>query len=219
MAAVDLREALRYLRASPEDEFTQRLVRETAETLESSLHPRWLYRLFDVKPEPEGVALGETGLVLPGRLATGMLQECRRAAVLVCTLGVAFDRLLRAAEVRDMARAVVLDACGSSYVESGCLDAEAEIAAQSPERYRTDRFSPGYGDLPLELQDGLITLTGADKVLGVYANASHLLTPSKTVTAVVGLSDRPQGARIRGCGCCTLTENCAYRKGGKTCAI
>ena len=46
---------------------------------------------------------------------------------------------------------------------------------------------------------------------------SFLMNPSKSVTAVVGLSDRPQPARIRGCGFCNLRENCQFRKEGKTC--
>ena len=46
---------------------------------------------------------------------------------------------------------------------------------------------------------------------------SLLLNPVKSVTAVIGLSDRPQMARIRGCAYCQMRERCTLRKGGKHC--
>ena len=44
-----------------------------------------------------------------------------------------------------------------------------------------------------------------------------LMNPTKSVTALIGISDRPQMARIRGCAYCTMRETCALRKGGKHC--
>ena len=41
----------------------------------------------------------------------------------------------------------------------------------------------------------------------------------KSVTAVIGLSDRPQMARVRGCSYCSMRETCALRKGGHHCGI
>jgi len=38
------------------------------------------------------------------------------------------------------------------------------------------------------------------------------------VTALVGLSDRPQRARVRGCAFCALRQTCIY-KGGNHCAL
>jgi len=54
--------------------------------------------------------------------------------------------------------------------------------------------------------------------LGVQVAESFLMNPTKSVTAVIGLSDRPQPARIRGCGFCPMAESCPARKGGKSCA-
>ena len=135
----------------------------------------------------------------------------------MCTLGAAFDSLLRTAQARDMTQALYLDACGSACVEKGCDAAEREIAARHPGLYLTDRFSPGYGDLPLTVQPGLLRALNGEKRLGVCAGPSCLLNPMKSVTAVIGLSDRPQRARIRGCAFCALREGCAYRERGMTC--
>ena len=176
-----------------------------------------MWRAYPLAFGPEGPALEGAGLALPGEMAARMLGGCAQAAVLICTLGAAFEALLRAEQARGMARAALLDACGSAWVEAGCDEAQAEISARFPGLHPTDRFSPGYGDLPLSLQRDICGALDAPRRLGVQVTDSLLLNPSKTVTAVIGLSDRPQPARIRGCAYCDLRENCQYRKGGTTC--
>ena len=113
--------------------------------------------------------------------------------------------------------AVLLDALGSSFVEAGCDGTEEEISARFPALHRTDRFSPGYGDLPLDLQPALCAALDAQRRLGLTVTDSLLLNPVKSVTAVIGLSPTPQPARIRGCGYCNFRENCQFRKEGTTC--
>ena len=159
-----------------------------------------------------------SGVALPGSLAGRMLAQCGQAALLACTLGAGFETMLRAVQARDMARAVILDACGSALVEAGCDAAERVIAARCPGQHLTDRFSPGYGDLPLEVQNAICTALDAPKRLGVQVTESFLMNPSKSVTAVIGLADAPQPARVRGCAYCSLAERCALRQGGKSCA-
>ena len=214
---LDLKEPLRYLgvRGEPDPVLLARLS-ETADRLTRSVEPRWVWRAFPLI-HGEAPVLEGAGLALPGTMAQKMLAECSRAVLLACTLGAEFEALLRAEQARDMARAALLDACGSAWVESGCGAAGEEIAARFPGLYLTDRFSPGYGDLPLSLQRDICGILDAPRRLGVQVTDSLLLNPSKTVTAVAGLSDRPQPARVRGCAFCGLRGDCQYRKGGKIC--
>ena len=215
---LDLREPLRYLgvRGQPDPALYAELS-AVAENLTRQVSPRWLWRVFPVERGRSGTALAGAGLVLPGEMAGRMLADCGQAVVLACTLGARFEALLRAQQARSMARAAMLDACGSAWVERGCDQAEEEISARFPDLYRTDRFSPGYGDLPLELQREICDLLDAPRRLGIQVGSGLLMNPSKSVTAVVGLSERPQPARIRGCGFCHFRETCEFRKEGKTC--
>ena len=214
---IDISEALRYLGADKADEATRRAVEQAAEELTEKLVPRFVYKVFSVEHTESGAFLPEAGLALPGKMAKSMLHCCGQAALLCCTLGAEFDRLLRMTQARDMAKASILNACGSAYAEAGCNEAEKEIASRYPNLYLTDRFSPGYGDLPLSIQPSFITALDADRRLGVTVTDSLLMLPAKTVTAVIGLSETPQPARIRGCGCCALKKNCAYRERGTHC--
>ena len=193
---------------------------ETAALLTAALQPRFVFRYFDLEQEADGFRVMGTDLMLRGRTAETMLAPCRRCVLMACTLGVEFDAMLRREQVRDMSRAVMLDACGSAWVESGCDPVEAEVRAALPEGlYLTDRFSPGYGDLPLEHQHGICALLDAERRIGLHVTDSCLLNPMKSVTAVIGIADRPQMARIRGCGFCSMRKTCQLRKGGTHCEL
>lgn len=215
---LNIDEALRYLgagrQAPPE---LRRAAEDTARRLTARLRPRYTYRVFSLERRDGVLCLPEADLILPGKDAETMLADCGRVALLGCTLGAEFESMLRAEQARDMAKAVILDACGSAWVEAGCDEAEKELAARLPGRYLTDRFSPGYGDLPLDLQPSICAALDARRRLGIHVTESCLMNPSKSVTAIIGLSDRPQAARIRGCAYCSMRETCALRKGGKHC--
>lgn len=213
---LDVEEALRYMGGAKGSE-GRALMEQTAQEVCRRVRPRWAYRVYTVEKGREGVCLPEADLLLRGETARSMLAECSRAAVMVCTLGVAFDQWLHAEQARDMVRAVMIDACGSAWVEAGCEEAEKEIAERFPGQYLTDRFSPGYGDLPLRVQKRLCAAVDSQRRLGVYVTDSCLLNPQKSVTAIIGIADRPQAARIRGCAYCSMRETCALRKGGKSC--
>ncbi len=190
--------------------------------LDGSLVPRQAYRVLTVQRNAAGEmalldAASRPVLTLPGQLAQTMLQDCRLAAVMVCTLGEAFDGLLRTAQARSMAEAAVLDACGNVLVEETCDRVEQALRERFPDWYLTDRFSPGYGDLPLCVQPELVQLLQFQRPMGIQVTASFLLNPQKTVTAIVGLSTEPQRAHIRGCDHCSLRESCSLRKDGKHC--
>lgn len=213
-------EILRYLRVRGEaPEALRAQVGRAANALVESVRPRWTYRAFPLRHTADGVALDGAAVTLTGILAHRMLQACDTGILLACTLGAPFDARLRAAQARDMGGAVILDACGSAWVEAGCDEAERELAARFEGRYLTDRFSPGYGDLPLALQPSVLAALNAEKRLGIHAGESFLMTPAKSVTAIIGVSDEPQPARVRGCAFCVMSSHCAYRQGGTTCAV
>ena len=183
-----------------------------AETLRVS-EPRYTYRILPIDRAARTPALAFTGQDVPA-----MLTDCDRMVLLAATLGNGLELAIRRAQVRDMSRAVVLDCCGSAAIEAVCDAAEREIqAAAGAVIYLTDRFSPGYGDLPILLQDDFVQLVDAPRRIGLTVTSTHILTPRKSVPAIIGLAGRPQQKRFRGCAYCSMFETCAFRKAGKTC--
>ncbi len=197
----------------------EKLLRQLDETIQ----PKSLCRVYDLSFDASSGTFSLLGtdespmLTLSGQLAHTMLTGCEKAALLLCTLGLGFDSLLRTQQARGMAQAALLDACGNVLVEEACDKAEEALRQQHPGLFLTDRFSPGYGDLPLALQQPLLRALDATRLAGVYLTDTCLMNPSKTVTAILGLSTQPQRAKIRGCAYCTLRDTCNLRKDGKRC--
>lgn len=158
-------------------------------------------------------------LAFAGADVRALLTDCDRVVFLAATLGNGLEPLIRRAQVRDLSRAIVLDCCGSAAIEAVCDEAEREILAalHVPAAHLTDRFSPGYGDLPIDRQAELLAHVDGARRIGLNLTASNILVPRKSVTALLGLADRPQTRRFRGCAYCSMFETCVFRKAGKTC--
>ena len=215
----DVGEALRWLGAATPPDDLRREAEQLADELSSTIQPRYIYRVYRLEHRLDCIRLPDADVELTGSTALGMLTRCDQAVLLACTLGSRFDARLLAIQARDMSKAVIYDALASALVEAGCDAAEHEIAARFPTLYLTDRFSPGYGDLPLALQPRLCAALDAGRRLGITVAPSLLMNPVKSVTAIIGLSGTPQPARIRGCAFCNLRETCQFRKEGKTCGV
>ncbi len=205
---INLDEAMRYLGVSGQDAALRADLAQLSGELAKRITPRTIWRAFPAD-----------ALNLPGRTAALMLKDCRSVIVLAATLGAPFDAWMRREQKRDMRRAVLLDALGSACIESVCDDAAADIVQRFPGQYLTDRFSPGYGDLPLDTQHMLLSAADAQRTIGITLTESLLMLPQKSVSALIGVADAPQPARVRGCRYCTLQADCNYRKAGKNCHV
>jgi len=152
-------------------------------------------------------------LVMESKSLAVHLKGCQEAILLAATLGVKADQIIRRASVTHMSRAVVLHACAAAKLEA-YLNTTGKALAQELERenlYLTPRFSPGYGDLSLVCQRELLALLESGKRIGLGLTAEHILTPSKSVTAILGLSPKKQTACYQVCQNCPHTA-CPFRE-------
>ena len=213
-------EVLRYMGCPPEqaDALLRAQVETCARELLDTIRPRWSYRVAGIGFEPGGVRL-EGGLLLPGVDLKAHLTGCGRAAVFCATLGAGADALIRRTERLDMARALTLDCCASAAVEAVCDQIEAELQEKFPGCSFPFRYSPGYGDLPLDVQGPLLDLLDAPRRVGLCASASHILTPRKSVTAILGVAEGEIERTKRSCLSCPARDGCQYRKAGGHCGI
>lgn len=213
-------EVLRYMGTPPDraEPAIRKLAEGCARELLGVVRPRWAARTFELTPEEGGVRLS-SGLLLPGEDLKRHLAGCRRAVLFCATLSAQADALIRRAESGDMLRALALDSCATAAVEQLCDQIELELQRQLPGCFFPFRYSPGYGDLPLTLQSSLLALLDAPRQVGLCASASHILTPRKSVTAILGVADHPIQASVRSCLGCPAHDGCQYRKSGGHCGI
>ncbi|MCD8143918.1 MAG: vitamin B12 dependent methionine synthase, activation domain protein [Oscillospiraceae bacterium] len=177
--------------------------------------PRLTYRIFPL----EDGALRGAEFPLVGRDIRRHLQDCTHAVLMAATLGPDVETLLMRTQVTDMARALILDSCASTAIENVCDNFEGELRAQYEARgqFLTDRFSPGYGDMPIEQQRDFCDLLDTRRRIGLTVSQSGIMLPRKSVTAVLGVSDTPRTRRSAGCANCSMFENCSLRKSGAHC--
>ncbi len=114
------------------------------------------------------------------------LAGCDEAFVFAVTLGLQSERLLIRESLLSESRHFITDAVASALAEAACDEAERLIKCELPCR---PRFSPGYGDLPLEIQPDVLRLLSAEKLLGITINKSLLMTPTKSITAIMGIKN------------------------------
>jgi cobalamin-dependent methionine synthase I len=86
-------------------------------------------------------------------------------------------------------KALCIQAIGSERAEAVCDmlcdDIKKEYAAQG--YTPVARFSPGYADLPLSLQRDIFKALDCPRTLGITLSDGFLMSPTKSVTAIVGL--------------------------------
>lgn len=214
-------EVLRYL-GHRGQELTPELDRRIDVLMERALAvatPRECTAEYPVEATEAGVRLVGTELVLTGKDIARHLEGARACALLGVTLGAAVEREILLLERRSMTDVVIFDAACTALIECVADRCESEIVGGARARglYTNFRFSPGYGDLPIELQREFLAVLGASRRIGLTVTETSLLLPRKSVTAVVGLFDRPQKSSKRGCESCNLRESCALRRRGTPC--
>ncbi len=109
-------------------------------------------------------------------------KACRRAVLFAATVGVAPDRLVKRYSQVSPSRAVMMQALGAERIEALCDAFCNTLHGALP-----SRFSPGYGDLPLDVQRQVARLLDTERKIGVCLNESLLMSPTKSVTAFVGI--------------------------------
>jgi len=165
----------------------------------------------------QGVKLAGCDLFFKGQTIAKHLTGCDKVLLLAATLGDGPDKLIRLSQIDDMERAIVFDAMANVAIEQVCDQIEEAMHLQCPDSYFTWRFSPGYGDFPIEVQSAFLTVLDAPRKIGLYATDSSLLTPGKSVTAVIGISDAELPKKKRSCQNCNLYNTCTFRKGDLHC--
>lgn len=202
-------ETARYLgyKSSKPDEKVERLIDEVIGELSEKAQKRSVYRVFDVEACEEKVKIGE--IEFKSRQLAKLLSGSKRAALVAATLGSVPDRMITKAALTDIAAAAVVQAAAAAILED-YLDGVEKTISESEGLYTIPRFSPGYGDLTTESQAMLIAAVEADKRIGVTLTDSLMLVPTKSVTAIIGLSEKehcPTGK----CKNCT-NKDCEYKK-------
>lgn len=207
------REILRYLGYGGQeaDEPVERLIEECKEELERVAMPRSIWRSYPLRVEDNHIDM--TCIQTTSRNLARNLRDCDQVMLLGATLGSEVDMLLKRYNTLQMSKAVVMQAASVAMLETYCDEVNQERKEEylRQELYLRPRFSPGYGDVPLECQRGIAGALELSKRIGITLTDHLLMVPSKSITAIIGISPIPQNCTIQGCEVCGKSD-CAYRR-------
>ena len=195
-------EVLRYLGYRRKQELTPAIstpVDEMMREVQDVSNARYLYQAYDFTLDEtnQAIYLTNTDLVLQSKQLYNHLKHAKQVVLLAATLGIEVERQVRRYELSELTKAFVLDAACVTYIEKICDLAEVDIDTQFSDRVLNRRFSPGYGDLSLEVQPQFLKTLGADRQLGLTLTENYLMIPRKSITAILGLFEDEKVARPR----------------------
>ena len=212
---LNMNEILKYLgfRGQELTEEIAAQIRRCSDEVLAAATPRLTYRLA---PLDNGAVLGVT---FAGNDIPRMLEPCEEVVLFGATLGPGVERLMMRYEVVNAADSVIMDACASTAIENICNNFESDMrrAVEAEGRYLTDRFSPGYGDLPIAEQPKFFALLDMTRRIGVSLTPTTIMVPRKSVTAIMGIARTPQPHRPPDCEHCLMFRTCPFRKAGRRC--
>ena len=214
MTDLRTKEAVRYLGYGKNavDEGTLRMISDSFRELESCAAAISIYRIFECDHKGENeLTIGKMNIT--SKSLGKNLKGCGSVVLLGATLGTGVDLLMKRWSLTDMAKAVVLQACAAAYLEEYLDDLQEEIGEELKKqgKWLRPRFSPGYGDFDIHHQKDILQMLDTAKKIGLTMTESYMLTPVKSVTALIGISDSDEKCHIKGCESCTKTD-CIYRR-------
>ena len=193
---------------------TQDLVESVIHELESSIQLREFHQTFPLKVVmDEEHTIDLSCFKTHSRSLEKNLLGCSEVIVMAATIGSKVDMLLRRYSATSASRGVVMQASAAELIESWCdyVNDRLKEEAAGKGLYLRPRFSPGYGDFPLQCQKDIFQALQVEKRVGIALTDSLLMLPSKSVTAVIGAGRENLSCVREGCEVCTK-RNCLYRR-------
>ncbi len=144
------------------------------------------------------------------------VENSKEIAVFLVTTNISIDQRLKRLEKLDKLAYIVFDKVTSHYIEDMAEKLQKEIGKELLQRnkYMLNRFSTGYGDYPIGVNEKIVDLLNGNR-LGVFLTEKNMFMPSKTISGIIAAGDINKSFNF--CKTCNLTNNCTYLKGGQKC--
>ena len=210
----EIRRYLGYQGINEIDANTEECIEECLANLEKQVNPKYIYKYFPIKWNSNSLEFAGIK-VIEGKLSNN-LSGCNELAMMAVTLGPAPDMLVRRASLKETFKAMVYEDYKEFidddmyYIDKTMLIRDVVEKGGEVTLFTRPRFSPGYGDFPLDVQKDFDRALEMPKTIGVSLADSLLMTPTKSITAVIGLSTEGKDCVTSGCDLCNMKDSCEY---------
>ncbi|GAA0740915.1 methionine synthase [Clostridium oceanicum] len=218
---IDKKEVLRYLgyKSSIVDKNTDTLIEECRREIKEYINFKYTYKTFNIEKKDKEVLIKDTNLIFKGKDILRHLSNSKECTLMAVTLGISLDRKIALYEKTNMTKSIILDACATTAIEDGCDFVESIVKKEAELKNNkiTFRYSPGYGDLSIEIQKDFLKVLNAQREIGLTASSHNILIPRKSVTAIIGFIPKEITLKKRSCVNCNKYKDCEFRKTGESC--
>lgn len=168
------------------DDGVKPLVEEVCLAFNEAILPQAVYAVYPLKIEGDGVYFANQEI--HSRDLSRFLSGCDYVYLFAATLGPKIDKEIQKHTRLNPVKALVMQATGAMFIEEYCdlLCKKIEDTVLSEGFLIKQRFSPGYGDVSLEVQNMFFSLLDC-KHIGLSLMDSLIMAPEKSVTAFVGV--------------------------------
>ncbi len=181
----DKKEILRYVDCKVSTPETEKLLNECIEEIKNKLSYKICYCVLPVKITEHSIDF-DAFKVNSEKLSLN-LKNCEKVIIFGATLGTEIDRLIMKYGKLSPTKALFFQGIGAAGIETLCDEFLKDIKNELNVNLKP-RFSPGFGDLELTTQKDIFKVLDCSKKIGLTLNDSLLMSPTKSVTAFVGIT-------------------------------
>lgn len=203
-------EILRYLGFQKKEigEENEKLIDKNIEKVLKISNKKYIFKICDIKIEKNTVYIDEKPF--KSENLSNNLSGCKKAVLLCATLGRDIDLMIKKSSVMNMADAVIIQAVAAEYLEEFIDEIECEIKNKTKLNLKP-RFSAGYGDLDISYQRDIFDMLECQKRIGVSLSDNFYMIPSKSVTAIIGLTKEDTKRDYNKCKNCSK-KDCEFKE-------
>ncbi len=197
---IDISEILRYAGCKAATPEINNLISECISEVSDRLSYRVCYQEYEIVRDGDYLVFG--GIRTNSETLKKALKGCERVLIFAATIGVELDRMILKYSRIKPSRALILQALGTERIESLCNLFCGGMKLRP-------RVSPGYGDIPLDMQRVIFRLLDCPRKIGLTLNEQCIMSPTKSVTALAGVGKSVCDTACK-CKECDIT-NCRFR--------
>ena len=222
---IDKSEVLRYLEYKGQyiDEKLDYTIDECIKITKEKINPRYTLGVYSILKEniddSYQIKFKDTNISIKSKDLCKLLDGCSKCIVLSTTLGIDIEKQIRINSYSNLTKSIIIDACATTAIEEFCdiLQSNIEDKLRKDGKYITNRYSPGYGDLSIHVNEDIINLLNTSKKIGLTITKDKIMIPRKSVIAIIGISENKGTYKEKSCLECSNYNTCKYKKGDDNC--
>lgn len=216
-------EVLRYLEYKGQDinDNLKNTINECIKLTKDKINPRYMLRVYPIlrKKENNVIEVKGSSLKFSSKDIYKLLKNCDECIIIATTIGMEIEKEIRKHSYTELTKSIILDACATTAIEELCdlIQENLNLKLSNQGKYITNRYSPGYGDLPIDTNIEIINLLNSSKEIGLTITENKIMIPRKSVIAIIGISNSKVEVENKSCLNCKNYDSCKYKRGDEAC--